>query len=127
VNDDNVTRDDAGNVTIRVHPAVARAEALPIKAMMRSSFNARWIDIALKQEAEAKEARHRAEQAGDDGQRRLEAMQDERRASMVGISAASHAIDALYGTVRDLIDLPRGWSRAGKRTTPADPVGFWRR
>lgn len=95
-----------------VTPGGAVAGGNPPRVPMSTSFLAQWINIALKQEAIAREDRERANAAGEDRQRWIEAVQDELQASMVAISASAHAIDALYGTTRDLIDLPPGDSRA---------------
>lgn len=91
-----------------VTPGGAVAGGNPPRVPMSTSFLAQWINIALKQEAIAREDRERANAAGEDRQRWIEAVQDELQASMVAISASAHAIDALYGTTRDLIDLPPG-------------------
>jgi hypothetical protein len=83
-----------------------RAMGIP-RVLMTSSFLAQWIDIAMAREVAARAARDRALAAADP-QRRIEALQDEMQASMVAVSASAHAIDALYGTTRELIDLPPG-------------------
>jgi hypothetical protein len=76
--------------------------------LLSTSFLAQWINIAMKQETVARAARERAYNAGDDAQARIEALEEEMQASMVAISGSAHAIDALYGTTRELIDLPEG-------------------
>jgi hypothetical protein len=83
--------------------------------LLTASFVAQWIDIAQEHEGAAKDARQRALTADADGDRqgRIEALQEEMHAAMVSVSAASHAIDALYGTVRDLIVLRPGTIMSG--------------
>jgi hypothetical protein len=90
--------------------SVARYEGGNAEIFLTASFTAQWINIALDHEAIASSARLSAVEAnaGGDRQGRIEALQEEMHAAMVTISAASHAIDALYGAVRELIDLPPG-------------------
>ena len=84
------------------------------RVLLGSSFLAQWINIAIRDEAAARAARDRVLAAAD-SQRRLEAMQDEMQASMVAVSASAHAIDALYGTTRELIELPPGTEERWKK------------
>jgi hypothetical protein len=106
-------------VRVTPTPGGAVAGRNPPRVLMSSSFLAQWINTALKQEAMAREDRERANSAGEDRQRWIEALQDEIQAAMVAISGSAHAIDALYGTTRDLIDLPEGKvERWNKNDTP---------
>jgi len=84
-----------------------------------------WSDVAIEQERKAWEARREAERIRDEAVEPGQGLpiQLELRASMVAIAAASHALDALYGELRDValpLALAVKW-KANPRSGPPRP------
>jgi hypothetical protein len=65
-----------------------------------------WLQIASEQERIAIRARAHAIELGTGSQRFGDALSEEMHASMVAISGAAHAIDALYGEIKPLVPVP---------------------
>jgi len=73
-----------------------------------------WADIAVDQERSARGARREALAQGIHGEGFGEALMLETRASLIGVSASAHALDALYGVFSTIIPSPptgTRWSR----------------
>jgi hypothetical protein len=89
------------DATIRGLTATARASAsLDLQIAVGTRLMLHWSDIAIEQEAASHLARREIEASMKEGQG-LE-IDRELKPSMVAIAAAAHALDALYGEVRDL-------------------------
>jgi len=81
--------------------------------MMRQVMWARWIEIAVASELQAREEFGRITSEPESG-----ALVSELRASLVAISACAHTIEALYGEIKYLLPAPtrRGGSRDRRLT-----------
>lgn len=89
------------NVTARKRPA-------EISVMMRQNMWARWIEVAVANELQAREDFRRiTTEPGSD------ALTAELRSSLVAVTACAHTIEALYGDIKYLMPAPtrRGDSR----------------
>lgn len=84
-----------------------------------------WLQIAASNEHDARAARAQSAAMRTRDAAFGEALTAEMHASLVAITAASHAIDALYGEVKPLISIPEeacaGWER---NKTPRHSVIF---
>lgn len=71
----------------------------------------RWARIAVEQERAAIDGRHLLERSKREGQ--ALPLDAELEPSMLAISAAAHALDGLYGSLRELVDpnLREQWSK----------------
>jgi hypothetical protein len=88
-----------------------------VNITFKSNLWIQWAEIAIEQEHAATEARSRARRlraASEDYSQQLGA---EMKATMVTVAAAAHSLDAMYGDVKALIQVPQtvlaGW-RQGK-------------
>ncbi len=95
-----------------VRPATIKAQARvnPVTLKIKSHFWIDWAEIAIENEAVARRAR--LELYPKDAS---EGLRTEKHAGMIAVSASAHALDALYGELRDEIPLPIGWSTRGRR------------
>jgi len=66
----------------------------------------KWLEIAYEHQQEALQARERSLQTAETGAEFSAALGDEMRASMVAITAAANAVDALYGEIKPLVPVP---------------------
>jgi hypothetical protein len=72
-----------------------------------------WAEIALDQESLAQEMRERAVTVTPRGEGFANLIGEETRAALIAIAAASHALDALYGVVKEVVSpvwSERRWS-----------------
>jgi len=83
-----------------------------------------WLQVAVRHERAALEARRRLEAlTGDRDDRHGAALQDETKAGMVTIAAGVFAIDAFYGAVKDRIDnLPEQGPRSRRYAIVAETL-----
>jgi hypothetical protein len=65
-----------------------------------------WLEIGAERERAACEARTRSVGLGIEAAEFIDKISAELHASMVAISAAAHAIDALYGEIKPLVPVP---------------------
>ena len=65
-----------------------------------------WLQITCERERAAERARARELKLGSASDGFGDALEEEMHASMVAISGAAHAIDALYGEIRPLVPVP---------------------
>jgi hypothetical protein len=65
-----------------------------------------WLQIISERERAAIAARAQVLELGARGERVSDALSEEMQASMVAISGAAHAIDALYGEIKPLVPVP---------------------
>jgi hypothetical protein len=75
-----------------------------VRVFMQPHLWVWWAEIAIDQERLAREARAKALRitpAG--GETFIEALACETRASLIAVAASAHALDALYGVMRDII------------------------
>ena len=80
-----------------------------------------WPHIAFDQEKIAARAREELLALGPSDPDFGRALERETHASMIAVSAAAHAIDALYGEVAPLIPLPDGMADRWKANRTARP------
>lgn len=76
------------------------------RVTLRANLWVTWLDIAFERRRTAERAREAADTAAGLGEEYAEFLGDEMRASMVAVSASAHAIDAFYGAVDQLAELP---------------------
>jgi len=112
------------NVTVPVTAVTARATASASIAV-QTQLLFHWSDIAIAHERLAWDGRRRAEQMRDEAVKTGQGLpiEIELRASMVAIAAASHALDALYGELRDLAlpaEIAQKW-KSDRRSRPSRP------
>jgi hypothetical protein len=102
------TEDDPPRRDATATPATieVRAVVSPVQVRIKSHFWIDWAEIAIQNEAAARGARE--EIAPEDPSKGLQA---EKHAGMIAVSASAHALDALYGELRDRVPLP-DWLRA---------------
>lgn len=86
-----------------VRPATIKAQARvnPVILKIKSHFWIDWAEIAIENEAVARRAR--LELYPKDAS---EGLRTEKHAGMIAVSSSAHALDALYGELRDEIPLP---------------------
>jgi len=117
-------RDKGRDVTVSVSAASGIALAGSVSVALQTHMLLHWSDVAIEHERKAWEARREAERIRDEavpGQGLP--FELELRASMVAIAAASHALDALYGELRD-VALPPATAakwKANPRSSPPRP------
>src|SRR4051794_38514951 len=88
--------------TVRVGTAVESDIAQPIQAMMKNHLWMTWTTIAIRSEREAWAAREKQLER-DQAERVVE---DEHHASLVGVAAASLALDGLHGELAPVARVP---------------------
>jgi hypothetical protein len=102
---------DQMHIRVRVGGPVAKAEATTARILMRTHLWLLWAEIAIDQEALARQARARALALTPTGEGFGLELSAETRASLVAVTACSFALDALYGVVTEYVPA----SRARKR------------
>jgi len=118
-------RDIGRDVTVSVSAARGLALADSVSVAVQTHMLLHWSDVAIEHERKAWEARREAERIRDEtvGTGQGLRIELELRASMIAIAAASHALDALYGELRD-VALPPAiaakW-KANPRSGPPRP------
>jgi len=79
------------------------------------------LQIARERECAAEGARRLTTERAAQGVEVVEALQEEMYAAMVAVSAAAHAIDGLYGEIRQFIPLPQGLQEAWTKQRTSRP------
>jgi hypothetical protein len=109
-------------VTVHVPAATATASAAPPGIAMSTRLLLHWADVAIEQERLAWTARRQLETEVEEAKATGKGLDTTRelRPAMIAIAAVSHALDALYGELRDLAlppDLAKKW-RENPRSGP---------
>jgi hypothetical protein len=94
----------AREVTVHVPPATATASAPPPGVAMSTRMLLHWADVAIEQERLARAARRQLEQEVEEAKATGKGLNLtlELRPSLIAIAAVTHALDALYGELRDI-------------------------
>jgi hypothetical protein len=97
--------------TQRPHPYWCHPGAVNIQISLAHHMWMTWLQVGAERECAAARARERGVELGP-GKGLGDALSEEMRASMVAVSAAAHAIDALYGEVRPMVPIPAATTAA---------------
>jgi hypothetical protein len=110
--------------TNRAHTVnVSAASNATVTIRARASLWSRWLEIAIEQEKIASDARRQALiLSPQDMPFVMDEIAREMRASMVAISASAHALDALYGEIRDIAGVSQDTLNAWENNRTRRPM-----